>query len=109
MSECQRWIMIFALASGTLLTRFIPFWFFPENKALPKWLLKLGDTLPYASLGMLLIYALKDVNLLQSPFGASEIIALLAITFTHMKKKNTLISIFFGLVVYLVCVNIIFI
>lgn len=109
MTELQRWLMVFALASGTILTRFIPFWFFPENKAIPHWLKKLGDTLPYASLGMLVVYALKGLSVTTYPYGVSEIISLVFITIIHLYKKNTLVSIFLGLVIYLICVNIIFI
>ncbi len=109
MTDMQRWFMVFALAGGTILTRFIPFWFFPENKAIPHWLKKLGDTLPYASLGMLVVYALKGTSFNSYPYGASELISLISITFIHLYKKNTLVSIFIGLVIYLVCVNIIFI
>ena len=63
MTDTQRLIMVLALAFGTLLTRFTPFWFFPENKELPSWLVKLGDRLPYASLGLLVVYALKNISI----------------------------------------------
>lgn len=105
MTDLERWVMLGALAFGTLLTRFIPFWFFPEHKPIPSWLKQLGDRLPYASLGMLLIYALKDVNLAQAPHGASEGLSLMLITLVHRWRKNTLLSIFTGLVFYLLCVN----
>lgn len=108
MTDLQRWIMIASLASATILTRFIPFLLFPEHKELPTWLIKLGDRLPYASLGMLVVYALKDIKLTQTPFGASEIISLMCITLIHKAFKNTLVSIFSGLVIYLVCVNLLF-
>lgn len=109
MTDLQRWLMVFSLAGGTIITRFFPFWFFPENKAIPHWLKKLGDTLPYASLGMLVVYALKGLNLASYPFGASEIISLIFITIIHLYKKNTLLSIFLGLALYLILVNLIFV
>lgn len=109
MSDFQRWMMLLALSLGTLLTRFIPFWFFPEHKPIPAWLQRFGNQLPYASLGMLLVYALKDVSLTQSPYGLSEGLSLLLITFVHRWKKNTLLSIFLGLLFYLLCVNVFFI
>ena len=105
MSELQRWITLLALASGTILTRFIPFWFFPDHKPLPRWLTRLGNQLPYASLGMLLIYALKDVNVFDSPYGLNEGLTLILLTILHKFQKNMLISIFTGLVFYLVLVN----
>lgn len=105
MTELQRLMTLGALALGTMLTRFIPFWFFPEHKPLPSWLLDIKEKLPYASLGMLLVYALKDTVILSRPYGIPEAIALVWITFIHRWKDNTLLSIFTGLALYLVCVN----
>ncbi len=108
MTDLQRWLMVFALAGGTILTRFTPFLFFPENKPIPHWLRKLGDTLPLASLGMLVVYALKGISPMVYPYGIPELISLVSITFIHLWKKNTLVSIFIGLVIYLILVNLIF-
>ena len=105
MSELQRWITLLALASGTILTRFIPFWFFPDHKPLPRWLTRLGNQLPFASLGMLLVYALKDVNVFQPPYGFNEGLTLIVLTVLHKFQKNMLISIFIGLIFYLLLVN----
>lgn len=105
MTDLQRWLLVLALTLGTLLTRFIPFWFFPDNKPLPPWLSRLGQQLPFASLGMLLVYALKDVNLNSSPYGLNEGLSLMVITLIHKMQKNMLVSIFTGLFFYLILVN----
>jgi len=108
MSNLQVFITLGALALGTLLTRFIPFWFFPEHKPIPKILMRMGDRLPYASLGMLVVYALKDVKVLESSYGLPELLSLITITLIHSWKKDTLLSITGGVFTYLVLVNVVF-
>ena len=43
-------IMMFA----SITTRFLPFFFFPENKPLPNWVQFVADRLPYADIFSLL-------------------------------------------------------
>jgi branched-subunit amino acid transport protein AzlD len=89
---------------ASLLTRFLPFIFFPENKPLPQWIQFVSDRLPYASLGMILVYALKDVSL-DLRIVYPEIISLIWITIIHLKYKQTLLSISTSVLLYLYLVN----
>lgn len=93
-------LMMFA----SITTRFLPFLFFPENKPLPNWIQFVSDRLPYASLGMILIYALKDVSM-DIRIAYPEIIALIWITIIHLKYKQTLLSISTSVLLYLFLVN----
>ena len=93
-------IMMFSSVS----TRFLPFFFFPENKALPNWIQFVSDRLPYASLGMILVYALKDVPL-ELTSAYPEIVSMIWITFIHLKYKQTLLSISTSVILYLLLVN----
>lgn len=94
-----------ALALGTVLTRFLPFILFPDHKPSPGWLRFLADRLPFASIGMLVVYALKDTPVLKAPYGAYEALALGVIALVHHWKHNTLLSIGFGVGTYLIFVN----
>ncbi len=105
MSNLQLFISVLAMAFATIITRFLPFILFPEHKPIPKVVTFLADHLPYASLGMLVVYALKDVNLLRFPFGLYELICLGLITLVHYIKNNTLLSISVGLACYLLLLN----
>lgn len=105
MTDLQLLISVFAMAAATMLTRFLPFILFPEHKPVPKIITMLADRLPYASLGMLLVYALKDVRITQIPFGAYEALSLVVIALVHLWKNNTLLSIGSGLVIYLILNN----
>ena len=60
MTVWQSVVMIGAVVLGTVLTRFLPFWLFPEGKRPPKFVLYLGRVLPGAAIGMLVVYCLKD-------------------------------------------------
>ena len=44
---------------GTMVTRFLPFLIFPEGKEPPEFIQYLGKVLPYAVIGLLVIYCLR--------------------------------------------------
>ncbi len=46
----------------TMLTRFLPFMIFPDNKPIPKYIQYLGKVLPYSVIGLLIVYCLKGVS-----------------------------------------------
>lgn len=105
MTDLQLFISVLAMATATILTRFLPFILFPEHKPVPKIISFLADRLPYASLGMLLVYALKDVTVQSAPWGLYELLSLGVIAVIHHWKNNTLLSIGSGLAVYLILMN----
>ena len=94
---------------GTMLTRFLPFILFPENRETPKYIRELGRVLPYAVIGLLIVYCLKDVNFLGGSHGIPELIAVVFIVIVHTWKKNVLLSIAGGTLLYMVLVQYIFI
>lgn len=55
--------------AGTMLTRFLPFIVFRENKKTPAYIQYIGKFLPSAVFGMLVVYCLKNVNILQGSHG----------------------------------------
>lgn len=105
MSTFEFLITAGALTLGTLLTRFLPFILFPDHKPIPGWIRFLADRLPYASIGMLVVYALKDTPVKKVPYGAYEAGALGVIAVIHLWKRNTLLSIGVGVLTYLIFVN----
>jgi branched-subunit amino acid transport protein AzlD len=105
MSTVEFLITAGALAAGTLLTRFLPFVFFPDHRPIPGWIRFLADRLPYASIGMLVVYALKDTPVLTPPYGMHEAISLGIIAIIHTWKRNTLLSVGIGAITYLIFAN----
>ncbi|MDD3172795.1 MAG: AzlD domain-containing protein [Herbinix sp.] len=94
---------------GTILTRVLPFLVFPENRQIPKYIKYLADILPFTIIGMLVVYCLKDVSFVKSPHSLPEVISIVVIAVLHIWKKNTLLSIGVGALLYMLLVQYIFI
>lgn len=109
MTLAQGIITVAAVVLGTVITRFLPFVLFPANKPTPKFILYLGRVLPCAVIGLLVVYCLKDVNALSYPYGLPELIAIAAVALMHLWKRNMLLSIASGTVLYMVLVQLVFI
>lgn len=96
MSNFYVWLTVAVIALVTALLRFLPFVIWGDNRKTPKIIEKLGKTLPYAIMGMLVIYCLKEMN-----FGSIEgylptFISTLVVVTSYVLKRNTLVSIIFG-------------
>ena len=92
----------------TMATRFLPFLIFGEKRKTPAIIEYLGTVLPCAIMGMLVVYCLKDVSFLTSPFGLPELIACIVVTALHIWKRNSLLSIGGGTVCYMLLVQLVF-
>ncbi len=108
MSITQQIITIAMVVLGTMLTRFLPFIIFPSGKPTPKYVQYLGKVLPPAVIGLLVIYCFKDVSLLSGSYGIPELIGAAAVVLLHFWKKNMLLSIAGGTIVYMMFVQVIF-
>lgn len=108
MSNTQGILIIAAMAVATMITRFLPFVLFPAGKETPKYIEYLGKSLPYATMGLLVVYCLKGVSLTAAPFGLPEGLAIVAIVMLHCWKRNSLLSIGAGTVFYMVLVQLVF-
>ena len=101
MRDLQTAILIGVVALVTLLLRFLPFLVFNGKREAPRYILFLGDKLPYAIMGMLIIYCLRNVT-----FTAVGVLIVAAL---HIWRRNTLLSILGGTVVYMVLVQAVFV
>ena len=107
MSSTAHSAMLVAVMSVvTILLRAAPFLVF--KKKAPAYIIYLGRVLPAAIIGMLVIYCLKDINLLSAPFGAPELIAGLLVVGLHAWKRNILLSILAGTVCYMLLIHLVF-
>ena len=109
MTEMQAFITIMMCVLGTMVTRFLPFLIFPENKETPEIVKYLGSVLPYAVIGLLVVYCLKDTPVLTGSHGIPELIATVFIVIVHSWKKNVLLSIAGGTLLYMALVQFVFI
>ena len=108
MSITKQIIMIAMVVLGTMATRFLPFIVFPHGKETPKYVQYLGKALPGAVFGLLVVYSLKSVSLIAYPHGIPEFIALAFVVVLHLCKRQMILSIAGGTVLYMVLVQTVF-
>ena len=101
--------MIAVIALVTVALRVLPFLIFGGNKETPAFIAYLGKVLPFAIMGMLVVYCLKGISLVQAPHGLPEILAVAAVVLLHLWKRNTLLSIVGGTVLYMVLIQVVFV
>ena len=105
-SDAYSALLIAVMSAATILLRAAPFLIF--RKKTPAYILYLGRVLPAAIIGMLVIYCLKDTNLLSAPYGAPELIAGLLVAGLQAWKRNILLSILAGTAVYMLLTQMVF-
>ena len=105
MTILQQVITIGLCVAGTMLTRFLPFLLFKEDRKTPEFVQYIGKYLPSAVFGMLVVYCLKDVDILEGSHGLPELIAILVTGALHIWKRNMLLSIAGGTVCYMLLVH----
>ena len=108
MTTPERIILIAVAVLATMLTRFLPFLLFPAGKPAPSYIHYLGKVLPAAVFGLLVVYCLKDVSLLQGSHGLPELISLAVVILLHLWQHRMLLSVAGGTVCYMVRVQTIF-
>ena len=108
MSLWQQIITIAMFVIGTMLTRFLAFIAFPAGKETPGYVKYLGLALPGAIFGMLVVYSLKFIDITAAPYGAAEFLGVLAVVLLHLWKRQMLISIAGGTIIYMLLVQMVF-
>lgn len=109
MTSTQVLLTIAVIAAVTFATRALPFLLFPPGKPTPAYVAYLGRVLPFAIIGMLIIYCLKSVNLLVFPYGLPELLSVAAVVALHKWKHRLLLSICGGTILYMVLVQAVFV
>lgn len=99
--------MTAVMAAVTMGLRFLPFVVF--HKHVPKAVLYFGKVLPFATMGMLVVYCLKDVSILHGSHGIPEAISIALTAGLHLWKKNVLLSMVAGTLCYMALVQFVFV
>ena len=108
MTLTQQILTIAAVVLGTMTTRFLPFLLFPAGKTTPAFVQYLGKALAAAVFGLLVIYSLKDVQLLTGSHGIPEAISIALVIILHCWKRQMLLSIAGGTICYMLLVQLVF-
>ena len=99
-------VLVAVMSLVTILLRFLPFLIF--RKQTPAYITYLGRVLPPAIIGMLVVYCLKDITLTAHPHGLPELIAAACVVGLQVWRRNALISILSGTIVYMLLIQTVF-
>ena len=108
MSNIHSGMLVAVIALVTLLLRSLPFLIFSGKIKTPAFITYLSNVLPYAIMGMLVVYCLRGIELIAAPHGLPELIACGVVVGLHLWRKNTLLSIAAGTVVYMALIQLVF-
>lgn len=108
MPELHTWAMVAVIALVTSALRSLPFAVFNGNRKTPKIVEKLGRVLPYAIMGMLVVYCLKEVSFTDVSGSLPELIACAVVGGLYLWKRNTLLSVIGGTLCYMFLVQTVF-
>lgn len=109
MKDLYAWYVIAVIALVTAALRFLPFIIFNGNRKTPAIIERLGKVLPYAIMGMLVVYCLKGVSFKSVAGFLPSLIACLVVAVLYIWKRNTLISIIAGTICYMFLVQVVFV
>lgn len=98
----------FGGCTDTFATRVTPFLVFPKGKEIPETIQYLGKVLTPAVIGMLVVYCLKSTPVREAPHGIPELIAVTTVAVLHVWKRNNLLSIGAGTVLYMFLIQVVF-
>ncbi len=101
-------LLIVVMAVVTFVLRAFPFIVFSGKKPTPQFVTYLGKVLPYAIIGMLVIYCVKDISFASLGNFLPYIIAGAVVVLLHVWKRNTLLSIIAGTLSYMALVQFVF-
>ena len=101
-------IVIAVMGLAVLATRIVPVLIFGRGEKVPEFILYLGRVVPYTAMGLLIVYCLRDMPVLDAPHGLPEIISLTVVTGTYLWKRNTILSVVAGTALYMFLVQSIF-
>lgn len=107
MTNLHSALLIGVIAAVTALLRFLPFWVFAGRRT-PAFITYLGRVLPYAVMGMLVIYCLRGISFVGGSHGIPELVSVALVALLHLWKRNTLLSIISGTVCYMLLVQVVF-
>ncbi len=109
MIDSEILLKVGVIALVTAIIRFLPFMIWSGKRKIPAFIGKFSRMLPYAVMGMLVVYCLKDIGFGNVSDFLPEIISSLLVVGLYAWKRNTLISIISGTVCYMLLLQAVFV
>ncbi len=100
--------LVLVIAAVTVALRAAPFLLFGEKREPPAWLRDISRLLPFAIMGMLVVYCLRSVTPLAAPYGIPELLSCAVVVALHVWRRNTLVSIIGGTACYMLLIQLVF-
>ena len=108
MTTLQIAALVAVMAVVTFLTRALPFLLFGRGGEPPKVVLYLGRFLPPAVIAMLIVYCYRGTSFAVVSGWVPGLIAGAAVVLLHVWKRNNMLSIVGGTILYMVLVQAVF-
>lgn len=112
MSFLQQMITICLAAVTNFMTRWLPFALFTNPKkagqVVNPFIKGLGNFLPPAIMGMLVIYCYRNINFLAGNHGLPELIAGLITVIIHLWRRSMFLSLIIGTLAYVFLINLVY-
>lgn len=105
MTDAQFLITIILMGLAVQITRFTPFILFGNLEKIPPMVEYLGKVLPAAMMGLLVVYCFKDLNYSDFSSLLPSIVATASIVVLHLWKRNTILSISVGTIIYMIMLS----
>lgn len=103
----QEVLVVLTAALMTAALRFAPFILFPPGKKTPALVLYLGRVLPYAVVGMLVVYCLRGVEFTGVSRWMPEAVSVALVALSYIYKRNSLLSIVAGTACYMILIRLV--
>ncbi len=108
MTDKNIFLGILVASLVTVALRLLPFIVFNGKGKTPKIITRLGQYLPFAIMALLVVYCFKETSFIAYPYCIPELIAAVVVVGLHIFKRNTLLSISAGTVLYMLLVQFVF-
>ena len=109
MNQSYTLAVLLVMAAVTLLTRALPFLLFGRSDKQPRIILYLGRVLPPAIIAMLVVYCLRGISFAAAADWVPALVASAAVVALHLWKRNNMLSILGGTVLYMVLIQAVFV
>jgi len=101
-------LMVVVASVCTILLRAFPFLLFGGKREIPDIIHYLGRVLPPAIMVILVIYCMKGISFLTSPYGLPELLSVVIVVLLHVWKRNILLSVGIGTALYMFLIQVVF-
>jgi len=107
MSNLEILMAIAVMSLANFATRLFPFLFFVHREP-PALIIFVEKAFPPIIMTILIFYSLKNIDLNTTPYGFSELSAVLVTILMHLLLRNYLVSIITGTLFYMLMVQYVF-